>query len=76
MYCQTTLCIPPVEKHWAVTPRYHYMQDNEVLWKVGTGDDDDSDSSVSDMDENIRQENGRDKKAMFFLMLHGAAILK
>jgi len=37
VYCQTTLCIPPVEKHWAVPPRYCYMQHNAAPWKVERG---------------------------------------
>jgi hypothetical protein len=47
------------------------MQDN-----VGRGGGGVSDSSGADTDENIGEEEGRDKKATVFLMLQGAAILK
>ena len=69
MYCHTALRIQPAEKHWAVPPRYCYMQDNAVLWKVGRGGGDDSDSSGAETDENIGQEEGKYKKATFFLMV-------
>jgi len=57
-------------------PAESYMQDNAALWKVGRVGGDDSDSSGSDTDENIGEEEGKYKKLTFFLMLQEAVILK
>jgi len=43
---------------------------------VGRVGGDDSDSSGSDTDENIGEEEGKYKKLTFFLMLQEAVILK